>query len=43
MGHVVHADTDDELVRRAQEHMKKEHGMEISRDEVLKSAHAVEH
>ncbi len=39
MGHTVHADSDDELVRKAQEHMKKEHGMNISREEVLKGAH----
>jgi predicted small metal-binding protein len=43
MGHVVHADSDDALVRRAQEHMKKEHGQDISREEVLKGSHAVEH
>jgi predicted small metal-binding protein len=42
-GHVVHADSDDDLVRKAQEHMKKEHGTEISREDVLKSAHAAEH
>jgi len=43
MGHMVHGDSDDDLVRKAQEHMKKEHGMEISREEVLKAAQAHEH
>ena len=43
MGHVVHADSDDDLVRKAQEHMKKEHGREISREEVLKAAEAMQH
>lgn len=39
MGHMVHGDSDDELVRNAQEHMKREHGMSVSREEVLKNAH----
>lgn len=39
MGHVVHADSDEELVKKAQDHMKKEHGMTVSREEVLKQAH----
>ncbi|HLE77657.1 MAG TPA: DUF1059 domain-containing protein [bacterium] len=39
MGHPVTADSEDELVKAAQEHMKKEHGMDISRDEVMKTAH----
>jgi len=43
MGHTVHGDSDDELVRKAQEHMKKEHGMDISREEVLKASKAGEH
>ncbi len=43
MGHVVHADSDDELVRKAREHMKNEHGMEVSREEILKAAKAGEH
>lgn len=38
MGHVVHGDSDEELVKKAQEHMKNEHGMDISREEVLKKA-----
>ena len=43
MGHMVHADSEDDLVRKAQEHMKKEHGMDISREDVLKGAKAGEH
>ncbi len=43
MGHTIHADSDDELVRKAQDHMKKEHGMDIPREEVLKSAHEGSH
>lgn len=42
-GHVVHADSDEELVRKAQEHMRKEHGKQISREEVLKGAHEHQH
>lgn len=37
-GHVVHADSDEELVRKVQEHMKQAHGKDISREEVLKMA-----
>lgn len=35
MGHRVEADTEEELVRKVQEHMRKEHGMEVSRDRIL--------
>jgi predicted small metal-binding protein len=38
MGHPVTADNEAELVRKAQEHMKKEHGMNISREEVMRQA-----
>lgn len=38
MGHHVHADNDEDLVKAAQEHMKKEHGMDVSREEVMKTA-----
>ena len=37
-GHVIHAHSDDEMVRKAQEHMQKVHGKEISREDVLKRA-----
>lgn len=39
MGHPVDAENDEELVRKAQEHMKKDHGQEVSREEVLRTAH----
>lgn len=42
-GHMVHADSEDELVRKAQEHTRKEHGKEISREDVLKAADAGHH
>lgn len=42
-GHVVHADSDDEMVKKMQEHMKKTHGKEISREEVLAMAHEHQH
>lgn len=42
-GHMVHADADDDMVRRAQEHMKKEHGKNITREEVLKMAKEAKH
>ena len=38
MGHPVTADSEEELVPKAQEHMQKEHGMKISREEVLRQA-----
>lgn len=42
-GYVVHADTDDEMVRKTQEHMKTAHGKTISREEVLKMAKEARH
>jgi predicted small metal-binding protein len=39
MGHPVEADNEDELVRKAQEHMQREHGMKVTREDVLKEAH----
>lgn len=42
-GRVVHADSDDDMVRRVQEHMKAEHGKNISREEVLKTAKDAKH
>jgi predicted small metal-binding protein len=36
LGHRVEAETEDELVRRIQEHMRQDHGMEISRERVLR-------
>ncbi|MGH2452158.1 MAG: DUF1059 domain-containing protein [bacterium] len=34
MGHRLEADTEDELVHKIQEHMRKDHGMEISEDRI---------
>jgi predicted small metal-binding protein len=42
-GHMVHANSDDEMVRKVQEHMTKQHGKTISREEVLKAAHEHQH
>lgn len=36
MGHRVEADTEEELVRKVQEHMRRDHGMDISRDRILR-------
>ena len=42
-GHVIDANSDDEMVGKAQEHMQKVHGKEISREDVLKMAHEAHH
>lgn len=42
-GHVIHGNGEDEIVRRAQEHMRTDHGKEISREEVLQTAHEFQH
>ncbi len=34
MGHRVEADSEEELVRLIQEHMRKEHGMEIAAERI---------
>ncbi len=39
MGHPVEADNEEELVRRAQDHMKNDHQQDVSREEVLRTAH----
>lgn len=36
MGHRVEADSQEELVRKVQEHMRREHGMDISKDRILR-------
>lgn len=36
LGHRIEADTKDELVRAIQEHMRREHGMELSRERILR-------
>lgn len=42
-GQMVHANSDDEMVRKVQEHMTKQHGKTISPEEVLKTAHEAQH
>jgi predicted small metal-binding protein len=42
-GRIVHADSDDDMVRRVQEHMKTDHGKNITREEVLKMAREAQH
>jgi predicted small metal-binding protein len=37
-GFVIEADGDDALVARAQDHARKEHGMELSSDQALAMA-----
>lgn len=39
MGHPVEAESEEDLVRKAQEHMKKDHGTDVAREEVLRTAH----
>lgn len=34
-GYVARGDTDDELVRTAQQHAREVHGMELTREQVL--------
>src|SRR5437870_543396 len=42
-GHMTHADSDEEMVRKAQEHMRAAHGKIITREEVLKMAKEAKH
>ena len=36
LGHRLEAETEDELVRKVQEHMRNDHGMEISRERIMR-------
>ncbi len=36
LGHRVEAETEDELVRKVQEHIRNDHGMEISRERIMR-------
>lgn len=36
LGHRVEAETEDELVRKVQEHLRRDHGMELSRERILR-------
>ncbi len=42
-GYVVHADSDDEMVRKAQEHGKTAHSKAMSREDILKMAKEAKH
>ncbi|HXF82894.1 MAG TPA: DUF1059 domain-containing protein [bacterium] len=42
-GTVLHADSDEAMVKKAQEHMGKVHQQTISREEVLRQAHEAHH
>jgi len=42
-GHVVHGDSDDQIVKSAQDHLRRVHGKEVSREDVLKAAHEHKH
>ena len=42
-GHVVHADDEETLVRKAQDHMRQAHGQEATREAILKAAEAASH
>jgi predicted small metal-binding protein len=42
-GQLIHANSEDEIVRRAQEHMQETHNTQISREEVLRQAHEAHH
>jgi len=36
LGHRLEADSEEELVHKVQEHMRRDHGMELSRDRILR-------
>lgn len=42
-GYLIHANSDDEMVRKAQEHMRSVHSKTITREEVLKMAKEAKH
>jgi predicted small metal-binding protein len=42
-GHVVHGDSDDQIVKAAQDHMRRVHGKEVPREDVLKAAEEHRH
>jgi predicted small metal-binding protein len=42
-GYVVHADSDDDMVRKTQEHMRTVHRKNITREDVLKMAKEAKH
>jgi len=36
LGHRLEADSEDELVTKIQEHMRRDHGVELSRERILR-------
>ena len=42
-GHLIHANSDEEMVRKAQDHMRTAHNKTISREDVLKMAKEAKH
>lgn len=36
LGHRLEADTEEELIQKIQEHMRREHGMVVSRERILR-------
>lgn len=42
-GYLVHGNSDEDIVRQAQDHMKKEHKKDAGREEILKSAKEARH
>jgi len=36
LGHRVEAETEEELVRKVQEHLRQDHGVEISQERILR-------
>lgn len=36
LGHRLEADSEEELVKKIQEHMRRDHGMEMSRERILR-------
>ncbi len=36
MGHRVEAETEEDLVRKVQDHLRQAHGMEVSKERILR-------
>ncbi|MDQ7842869.1 MAG: DUF1059 domain-containing protein [Armatimonadota bacterium] len=36
LGHRLEADSEEELVQKIQDHMRRDHGMELSRERILR-------
>ena len=42
-GYMVHADSEDDMVRRVQQHMREAHNQEVSPEEILQKAERGSH